>query len=56
MDFGCSSKPYASLFKVDEYVGVDYDNEGHPHQNEEIDVFYNGKELPSLDEYFRIRC
>jgi SAM-dependent methyltransferase len=52
MDFGCGSKPYESLFDVDEYVGVDYENEGHPHINEHIDVFYNGKQLPFDDAHF----
>ncbi len=52
MDFGCGSKPYRTLFKVDEYVGVDYYNEGHPHDNEQIDVFYDGETLPLEDNYF----
>ena len=52
MDFGCGSKPYKSLFNVEEYLGVDYYNEGHPHENEQIDVFYDGKSLPFPDNYF----
>jgi SAM-dependent methyltransferase len=53
MDFGCGSKPYKSLFgHVQEYVGVDFHNEGHPHQNEQIDVFYDGKTLPFSDGEF----
>lgn len=52
LDFGCGSKPYRSLFKVDEYIGVDYHNEGHPHHNEQIDVFYDGKSLPFPDGSF----
>jgi len=52
LDFGCGSKPYRSLFKVDEYVGVDFENEGHPHDNEQIDVFYDGKSLPFPDNSF----
>ena len=44
LDFGCGSKPYKSLFSVNEYVGLDYENPGHPHINEQIDVFYNGKD------------
>lgn len=46
MDFGCGSKPYRSFFNVTEYVGVDFENEGHPHDNEVIDVYYDGKKLP----------
>jgi SAM-dependent methyltransferase len=52
MDFGCGSKPYRNLFDVEEYVGVDYYNEGHPHDNEQIDVFYDGKKIPLPNDYF----
>jgi SAM-dependent methyltransferase len=52
MDFGCGQKPYRSLFSVDDYVGVDFENPGHPHLNESIDVFYDGKTLPFLDGQF----
>lgn len=52
MDFGCGRKPYRNLFFVDEYIGVDFENPGHPHQNESIDVFYNGKTLPFPNEHF----
>jgi SAM-dependent methyltransferase len=46
MDFGCGSKPYKSLINVDEYIGVDYEGQGHSHKNEQIDVFYDGKTIP----------
>lgn len=46
MDFGCGRKPYQTLFRVDEYIGVDYDNPGHSHQDEHIDVYYDGKTMP----------
>jgi len=52
MDFGCGSKPYQSLFNVQEYVGVDYYGEGHSHENEQIDVFYDGVKLPFPDNFF----
>jgi SAM-dependent methyltransferase len=52
MDFGCGSKPYRSLFNVEKYIGVDFENPGHPHINEQIDVFYDGKKIPFNDEYF----
>lgn len=52
MDFGCGSKPYYSLFKVEEYVGVDFNGQGHSHENEQIDVFYDGKTLPFPDNHF----
>lgn len=47
LDFGCGSKPYKSKFKnVVQYIGVDMENEGHSHLNENIDFFYDGKTLP----------
>lgn len=52
LDFGCGSKPYRSLFQVEEYIGVDFENEGHPHENEQIDFFYDGKSLPFPDNNF----
>ncbi len=52
LDFGCGSKPYKFLFKVDKYIGIDYENEGHPHDEEQIDVFYDGGKLPFKDAEF----
>lgn len=46
LDFGCGSKPYRSIIQVDEYIGVDYNGEGHLHDNEQIDIFYDGKTIP----------
>lgn len=52
MDFGCGSKPYQSLFEVEKYIGVDFENPGHPHINEKIDVFYDGHSIPFEDNHF----
>ena len=52
LDFGCGSKPYKSLFNVDEYIGLDTHNSGHLHINENIDVLYDGKKIPFDDNYF----
>jgi SAM-dependent methyltransferase len=52
MDFGCGSKPYQALFSVEKYIGVDYESAGHSHENEQIDVFYDGKTLPFPDNHF----
>lgn len=52
MDFGCGAKPYQSLFSVAAYIGVDYENPGHPHLNEQIDVFYDGKTIPFENDHF----
>ena len=53
MDFGCGEKPYKPLFNnVSEYIGVDYNGEGHDHTNENIDVYYDGKTIPFPDNTF----
>jgi SAM-dependent methyltransferase len=53
LDFGCGHKPYKSIFsQVNEYIGVDFENDGHCHEKEEIDVYYDGNSLPFPDEYF----
>ena len=30
LDVGCGSKPYKQLFDVEEYIGIDVDQSGHP--------------------------
>jgi SAM-dependent methyltransferase len=54
LDFGCGSKPYRSLFfNVSEYIGIDVDNgESHNHENENIDIFYDGQTIPFENEVF----
>lgn len=53
MDFGCGTKPYKPLFtNVSEYIGVDYNGEGHSHKDENIDVMYDGKKIPFPDNTF----
>jgi SAM-dependent methyltransferase len=49
LDFGCGSKPYKSLFEVNDYIGVDFNGQGHSHENEVIDFFYDGSHLPFED-------
>jgi SAM-dependent methyltransferase len=52
LDVGCGQKPYMSLFSCTEYIGMDVEQSGHSHQNEEIDVFYDGKTFPFPDNSF----
>ena len=52
LDYGCGSKPYQTLFKFNEYIGVDIENPGHSHANENVDVFFDGKTLPFADNTF----
>lgn len=52
MDIGCGSKPYKHLISVDEYIGIDFQGEGHSHENEQIDVFYDGITIPFENDTF----
>lgn len=52
LDFGCGSKPYRDLFQVETYTGMDIDNRGHDHVNENIDVYYDGKVIPFDNNHF----
>ena len=45
LDIGCGTKPYKNLCQVDEYIGLEIDDEGNRnHKN--ADVFYDGKTIP----------
>jgi len=53
LDVGCGSKPYEREFKnVTQYIGLDTELSGHNHKDENIDVYYNGSEIPFQDESF----
>ena len=52
LDFGCGSKPYRHLFtSCSEYIGIDIDG-GHDHEGEDVDVIYDGVNIPFSDETF----
>lgn len=51
LDVGCGKKPYKSLFSSSEYIGLDFEG-AHDHSDEDIDVFYDGKEFPFKDNEF----
>lgn len=53
MDFGCGTKPYKLFFThVGKYVGIDYKIEGREEKQKEVDVFYDGKNIPFEDNSF----
>lgn len=53
LDFGCGQKPYKNLcVNATQYIGVDFQNEGHSHEKEDIDIYYDGHHLPFNNEYF----
>ena len=52
LDFGCGRKPYKHLFSFDEYIGLDIVVSGHNHEDEEIDVYYDGTKIPFERNYF----
>lgn len=52
LDVGCGSKPYARLFTVDSYVGLDIEQSGHDHAGSQVDYFYDGETFPFADGAF----
>lgn len=53
LDFGCGSKPYKQYFShAEQYIGLDIQKSGHGHENEQIDIFYDGKIIPFDDGHF----
>lgn len=52
LDAGCGQKPYRSLFRYNQYIGMDIEQSGHNHANENIDVFYDGHTFPFENETF----
>ena len=56
LDVGCGTKPYSSLFDVDEYVGLDIDSESSRKRGV-ADFFYDGNLFPfSNNEFDSILC
>lgn len=45
LDIGCGSKPYQSLFCVDQYIGLDINSE-HSRKRAAADYFYEGDIFP----------
>ncbi len=53
IDFGCGLKPYKELFiNVENYIGIDIENDAHSHEKESVDVYYDGKTIPFENEHF----
>lgn len=51
LDVGCGTKPYSSLFNVDEHVGLDIDSESSRKLGV-ADFFYDGNAFPFSDNEF----
>ncbi len=52
LDVGCGKKPYKHLFQTNKYIGIEVEQEGHDHTNEDVDVFYDGNRIPFDDATF----
>lgn len=51
LDVGCGSKPYKALFRVEEYVGLEFDTPEN-RQNKQAEFFYDGNIFPIPDQSF----
>ena len=54
LDVGCGTKPYESIFDVDEYIGIDTKKSGHNHNKSKIDKFFDGNSMPFADSEFDV--
>ena len=52
LDLGCGSKPHKLLFKNVNYMGLDTENSAHNHIDSDADIYYDGNNLPFLDNSF----
>lgn len=53
LDIGCGTKPYQSLFDVDQYIGLEVDD-GSQRNNSFADALYDGKIIPFPDKRFNV--
>jgi len=51
LDVGCGEKPYESLFKTKEYIGLEYNNTEN-RAAKKADIFYDGKTFPFKSSRF----
>lgn len=51
LDVGCGNKPYAYLYRSDEYIGLEIDSMAN-RQAKKADYFYDGNKFPFTDESF----
>jgi SAM-dependent methyltransferase len=51
LDIGCGTKPYQDMCNVNEYIGLEIDDEGNRNHSC-ADVFYAGKAIPFDDNTF----
>jgi len=54
LDVGCGTKPYKSLFKNNNYIGIDIDKKENSDRNKKQDIFFDGETIPFGDEEFDI--
>lgn len=51
LDIGCGTKPFEFMCNVDEYIGIEVDDEGKKNHTH-ADVLYDGKVMPFEDKSF----
>ena len=51
LDVGCGTRPYENMCNVDEYIGLEVDDEGNRNHSF-ADIFYDGKIMPFKDKEF----
>src|SRR5690606_38396715 len=52
LDVGCGDKSYQHLFGDVEYIGIDVEVSGRPDSNKNVDLFFDGENIPFEDDRF----
>lgn len=52
LDFWCWEKPYKHLMNFDKYIWIDFSKTWHDNSWNNIDIFWNGSNLPFEDSIF----
>jgi SAM-dependent methyltransferase len=52
LDFGCGDKPYRHIIEVQEYIGLELESGDPDKKNKSVDVYYDGKHIPFMDNHF----
>jgi len=51
LDIGCGTKPFEFMFDVDEYIGIEINDEGRQNHTH-ADILYDGEAMPLEDKSF----
>lgn len=54
LDVGCGTKPYESLFRTKDFVGIDVEGGGLDDKKKSVDTYFDGEHIPFPDNEFDV--